>query len=79
MFCGFKESSYLCTRKMHRLVPCMCLIVRDWAINNGREGWSGSSVGLEQQPSKLWVKGSNPFRITRPGTARHKKKNRNTP
>ncbi len=32
---------------------------------NGSEGWSGSSVGLEQQPSKLWVKGSNPFRITR--------------
>lgn len=29
-----------------------------------RKGWFGSSVGLEQQPSKLWVKGSNPFRIT---------------
>ena len=27
--------------------------------------WFGSSVGLEQQPSKLRVKGSSPFRITR--------------
>ena len=27
--------------------------------------WFGSSVGLEQQPSKLRVKGSSPFRITK--------------
>ena len=27
-------------------------------------GWFRSSVGLEQQPSKLWVLGSNPSGIT---------------
>ncbi len=27
--------------------------------------WFRSSVGLEQQPSKLWVQGSNPCGITR--------------
>ena len=26
--------------------------------------WFRSSVGLEQRPSKPWVKGSNPFGIT---------------
>ena len=30
-----------------------------------QKGWFGSSVGLEQQPSKLRVKGSSPFRITK--------------
>ena len=33
------------------------------------QGWFGSSVGLEQQPSKLRVKGSSPFRITKKGTS----------
>ena len=29
-----------------------------------QKGWFRSSVGLEQQPSKLWVLGSNPNGIT---------------
>ena len=29
--------------------------------------WFRSSVGLEQQPSKLWVLGSNPNGITQSG------------
>ena len=29
-----------------------------------RKCWFRSSVGLEQQPSKLWVLGSNPNGIT---------------
>ena len=32
--------------------------------------WFRSSVGLEQQPSKLWVLGSNPNGITRRDTLR---------
>ena len=50
---------------MHGLVPCIAFNALVVGRLNGSEGWSGSSVGLEQQPSKLWVKGSNPFRITK--------------
>ena len=32
-----------------------------------QKGWFRSSVGLEQQPSKLWVLGSNPNGITKKG------------
>lgn len=44
---------------------CMFPIKRLPLHSQKRKGWFGSSVGLEQQPSKLWVKGSNPFRITK--------------
>ena len=53
----FGETLYLCTRKQ-RDYPCFML---------QKQGWFGSSVGLEQQPSKLRVKGSSPFRITKKG------------
>ncbi len=43
--------SYLCSRKVCR--------------QHTNEGWFGSSVGLEQQPSKLRVMGSSPIRITK--------------
>ena len=34
--------------------------------------WFRSSVGLEQQPSKLWVLGSNPNGITITYATKHK-------
>lgn len=37
----------------------------DFRLEEMQKGWFGSSVGLEQQPSKLRVKGSSPFRITK--------------
>ena len=52
----FSETLYLCTRKQRNLA---CFVLQK------TKGWFGSSVGLEQQPSKLRVKGSSPFRITK--------------
>ena len=57
----FGETLYLCTRKQWDY-PCFVL---------QKQGWFGSSVGLEQQPSKLRVKGSSPFRITKLGIKWH--------
>src|SRR5574344_743624 len=37
---------------------------KDYFCTRFKDQWFGSSVGLEQQPSKLWVLGSNPSRIT---------------
>ena len=61
------------SKEMPTFAPAICIgaprAVVPLSVCAGKpgetEGWSGSSVGLEQQPSKLWVKGSNPFRITR--------------
>ena len=37
---------------------------KDYFCTRFKDQWFRSSVGLEQQPSKLWVLGSNPNGIT---------------
>lgn len=37
---------------------------KDYFCTRFKDQWFRSSVGLEQQPSKLWVLGSNPSGIT---------------
>ena len=56
-----KKWSKICTLP-HKDVNLQPLSCRPLAVQV--KGWFGSSVGLEQQPSKLRVKGSSPFRIT---------------
>ena len=53
IFCHPLFFSYLCNRK---------------TAYQALQHWFRSSVGLEQQPSKLWVLGSNPNGITERGT-----------
>ena len=38
---------------------------KDYFCTRFKDQWFRSSVGLEQQPSKLWVLGSNPNEITK--------------
>ena len=38
---------------------------KDYFCTRFKDQWFRSSVGLEQQPSKLWVLGSNPSGITK--------------